>query len=408
MNRSEASAEPAVQPTSVAQLTPLGRSAVAVLAVAGPQAVSAVEPFFVAAGGQSLRDMPSGQIAFGHWGAAAGEEIVVCRRDAEQVEIHCHGGTWAARQILDELVAAGCRATAWQSWVAQQTDDPLQAEAHTALADALTRRTAAILLDQYHGALRKEIASICNRIDRGEESGLRQIDRLLAHSHLGNHLTRPWRVLVAGRPNVGKSSLVNAILGYDRSIVFDQPGTTRDLLSAGTAVGGWPVRLSDTAGMHTTTDPLESQGIELARQQLPAADLLVWVLDASQQTDPKESPLQVARAELAAALGTLPRKLPVMVVLNKIDLASGGETLRAVTETESDARGHTLPTCAITGEGIERLLDQLADRLVPRPPAAGEAVPFSECQQQALRAAKEALQRGQADSALASLRNLLA
>ena len=387
---------------SVAQLTPPGRAAVAVLGVFGLEALTVVERHFVSASGRALSELPAERIAFGRWLSESGEEIVVCRHDAERVEIHCHGGTWAARQILDTLANAGCREATWHEWLAQQTPDPLETEALEALAGALTHRTAAVLLDQYRGALREAVRTIRTQIESNEsgkddgKTALGLIDRLLAREDLGRHLTRPWHVLVAGRPNVGKSSLVNAVLGYHRAIVFDQPGTTRDVLSATTAVDGWPVRLSDTAGLHATADSLERQGIELVREQLPATDLIIWVLDATQVAGSSDTLEEIAREEMVAELHKWSSRLPVLIVLNKIDLAPAPDKV---------AEG-VLPTCAMTGEGVPRLLTELANRLVPTPPAAGAAVPFTDRQFDTLRTAKEALECGDTVPAINALDKL--
>ena len=104
---------------------------------------------------------------------------------------------------------------------------------------------------------------------------------LARYAPLGRRLTAPWRVVVAGPPNVGKSSLVNALAGYQRSIVAPTPGTTRDVVTTRLAIDGWPVELADTAGVREATDALETQGVRLAREATAAADLCLWVLDAS-------------------------------------------------------------------------------------------------------------------------------
>ena len=102
---------------------------------------------------------------------------------------------------------------------------------------------------------------------------------------LGRHLTRPWQVVIAGAPNVGKSSLANALAGYQRAVVSEIPGTTRDLVTTEIALEGWPVELIDTAGLREPGEDLESQGIERALTAAGSADVCLWVLDSSAQPE---------------------------------------------------------------------------------------------------------------------------
>ena len=150
------------------------------------------------------------------------------------------------------------------------------------MAEARTTRTAAILLDQYRGALGRALDEIEASLQAGDKQAAReQTEALLAHAATGLHLTRPWQVVVAGRPNVGKSSLINAIAGYHRAIVHSTPGTTRDVVGLQTAMEGWPVEISDTAGLRETGEEIERAGIDLAQQKIVAADLVVLVFDNS-------------------------------------------------------------------------------------------------------------------------------
>ena len=181
----------------------------------------------------------------------------------------------------------GCQSLTWQEWLHRSvTSIRFEAAAQIALADAVTVRTAAILLDQFNGALSADIRSVLAAIAAADWSqAAKAIDDLLGRRDLGLHLTKPWRVVLAGPPNVGKSSLINALAGYDRAIVSPVPGTTRDVVTVTTAIDGWPVQLADTAGLREGHDELESAGVELARATLASADLVVLVQDVTAQVD---------------------------------------------------------------------------------------------------------------------------
>jgi tRNA modification GTPase len=310
---------------------------------------------------------------------ARGEEVVVRRRSNESVELHCHGGHAAAAMIRKSLVGQGGRTIAWQEWVAGHHPDPIAVAAHLALAEARTERTAAILLDQYHGALRRALEEIEEALRNGDTlSACTQIEALLAYADLGRHLTRPWQVVLTGRPNVGKSSLINALVGYPRAIVHHTPGTTRDVLSATTTVDGWPIELSDTAGLSLpdglkekpATEPVEGAtsdraavcegdaalrqaGTERARDKLACADLVVLVFDASPRWSAADRALIEAWPD-------------GLIVHNKSDLSPA-----------PGRRPSGFSTSALTGDGVEALGQAIADHVVRHPPPPGTAVPFT-------------------------------
>jgi len=347
------------------------------VAVAGGGAIDAVNRYFQAANRRPLAEQALGRIVYGHWGGPAGEDLVVTRRDDASVEIHCHGGRQSSSAIVADLVAAGCEPIDAEAWLTTRHVCPITAAAHRELRKATTLRTATILLDQYHGALRRELDAIEKDIAGGNNAEAEsRVERLLKYADVGLHLTRPWQVVIAGEPNVGKSSLINALVGYDRAIVFDQPGTTRDVVSATTAIDGWPVELSDTAGLHHTSDTIETAGIALARERLADADLVVWVLDAATVGDAEVWDLAERQA---AEVGVALDRARCLVVVNKIDLAEGSR-LRDV-----------IGTCAVRGDGIAELLAAIAERLVPHIPPPGAAVPFTAEQIAALRSQYDAV-----------------
>src|SRR5262249_53711011 len=176
----------------------------------------------------------------------------------------------------------GFRSCSWHELASLTGASPSQVVALSALASAQTARTASILLDQYRGAFDRALAAIldCFDQDRHQQAG-DLLRNLAANVDLGRHLTHPWRVVIAGAPNVGKSSLVNALTGYARCIVAPTPGTPRDLVTTVVAVHGWPIELADTAGLRGEATDLEAQGMELARTAIASADLCLWMLDAS-------------------------------------------------------------------------------------------------------------------------------
>ena len=212
----------------------------------------------------------------------------------------------------------------------------------------------------------------------------------MARADLGRHLTNPWRVVLAGWPNVGKSSLVNALLGYQRAIVHPSPGTTRDVVAAAAALEGWPLELRDTAGLRTGGHPVERAGVARARDELRSGDLVLLIFDASQPW--------------SAAAEALCRSRPdALVVHNKCDLPAAA----GVAARDNPERAAGVWTSALTGEGLDRLIRALVTRLVPRPPLPGDPVPFTAEQCQRLRLALESLDRDDATAAEEALKRML-
>jgi tRNA modification GTPase len=389
--------------TVVAQLTPPGRGAVAVVLVAGQEALRTVGDCFVPRGKHSLDDVPIGRIVLGRWGGPDGEELVVCRRSEEQIEIHCHGGVAAVEAVIRRLQAEGCQPIAWQELVGRQTSDSIRAAAQIALANAATERTAGILIDQINGALSAAIRAIVAEISNANWLAATEfIEELLGRRELGLHLTEAWRVVVFGEPNVGKSSLINALAGYERSIVSPTPGTTRDVVTVTTAIDGWPVQLADTAGFRTTLDELESAGVELATTTAAKADLVVLVHDATMLGDDemhgRNKPADLARIS--------PRTIRV---INKIDLIPAGkqaELLARVSDSHQETSTAQLVS-ARTGEGIAELAATIGSMLAPVVPPPGSAVPFANEQINRLTAARAAVERHDAPAATDLLQAML-
>jgi len=357
---------------TAAMLTPRGRGAVASIRLFGDCLLldRGDRPLFRAASAKPLADHALGRVLFGRWGQEPAEEVVVCRRDEATVEIHCHGGEAAPRRILADLERAGCRIIAWHDLEAA-AGGTFAAECTRALTRATTLRTADLLLEQCSGTLRAALEAL-----RGDARGdgnlieaRARVDAILAWADFGRHLADHWKVVILGRPNAGKSSLLNALAGFDRAIVFDQPGTTRDLVTVETALDGWPVRLIDTAGIRGTECLLESQGIALARTEAVSADCRLIVLDASQPPQPEDHELVAAWPES-------------LIIAHKSDLPSAWD--KRLPEG-------ALAVSSLTRHGIDELIAAIARRLVPIVPAPGTAIPVTERQVELLQRARQAL-----------------
>ena len=376
---------------TISVLTPPGRGAVAVLVFRGDLArlqAAANERgrvLFTSRSGFSLAELPPQRILLGHWGA---EELVVCRNDEDSLEIHCHGGPAAIQRILHDVTTLGVSHST--AFTGQKLADisgeeflklpvlerplVLEQQFQQHLARALTRQTArwiwrqqqlgqsfwlelASRLETLHS---EDVGTVADRIGFAE-----QIKQAQQWSTFGHHLIEPWQVVIGGRPNVGKSSLINALLGYERAIVYDQPGTTRDVLTAQAAFAGWPVLLSDTAGQRIQAEPIEAAGIALAQQTLAAADLPLLLFDGSHPPEPDDLEL----------LEQFPHAL---CVLNKADLncLADWRTLCPQAVTIS---------CR-TGAGIDLLQSRLIAQLLPILPDESVVLPITRLHRDLLQA----------------------
>ncbi|MCA9180902.1 MAG: 50S ribosome-binding GTPase, partial [Planctomycetales bacterium] len=283
--------------TIVARLTPAVPAAIATLAISGPLALSCVERFVRLSGA----GLAVGSLRFGVWEVAAVgqghvknptaerratlniageptaerratlEQVVLTRPEADTVEVHCHGGAAVCQALLSDLVSAGCVLIAAEQWPSRLSC-PLARAAEEDLLNATTDRAAAVLLDQFSGALRKAVENVARRSASDElddsASASAGLEQLLRWADFGLHLSQPWRIVLAGPPNVGKSSLLNALAGTRQAIVHHQPGTTRDWIEWSSAIDGWPVVFTDTAGIRAASEPIEQAGVERSLKRL--------------------------------------------------------------------------------------------------------------------------------------------
>jgi tRNA modification GTPase len=346
--------------TFVRILTRSDRGAIAVVRVWGPGAIEVVDSVFRPRRGGPLRSAPPGRLRLGRAGVGLGDEVVAVRLEGlpPSVEIHGHGGLAAVDSVVRALQDAG--AVLAEGDPAGHTDgrDRIRAEAMEDLAAAPTLRAAEILLDQSRGALQAAMERLLIDARQSRKSARARLERLIRLGAVGTRLVQGWKVVIAGRPNVGKSRLFNALAGFDRAIVNPAPGVTRDVVSFRTAFGGWPVELSDTAGERVTDDPVENLGIARSRSEKQDADLVLLVLDRSERLQAVDQHL------LETTAGAL-------VVANKCDLIPAWDLAAA-----GVAGARIQSVSAETGQGLVELVGAMGSRLVPEPPSPGAAVPF--------------------------------
>jgi len=355
----------------VALATPPGRSAIAVVRVSGAGAfevaTQVIEGFRWSPARRAtlatFRDADGRPIdrgvytAFPGPGSYTGDDLV---------ELSCHGGLVVPVRLIAALQAAGARPAAPGEFtrraVLNGKLDLLQAEAVGDLIDATAPVQAGAALAQLEGGLSARLHDLRERLLEAEallgydidfpgeddgpvpasriaaalDSAAERVQQLLATAPAGERLREGALVVLAGRPNVGKSSLFNALLGRERALVTEIAGTTRDAIEAQTDFLGWPVRLADTAGLRTVHDRVERLGVEVSRRWVAAADLVLLCVEAGRTVGADEAAVAVER--------------PTLVVRTKADLvppAGDGE----------------LAVSAVTGVGLDHLRRAAGERL---------------------------------------------
>ena len=359
-----------------------GQGGIAVIRLSGPSAVHAVAAITVIPGQQ---EWESHRILYGHVVAAGGverlDEVLVLVMLAPRsftgedvVEIHCHGGVIAVQQVLARVLEQSGVRRALPGEFSQRAVlngrlDLTRAEAMSDLVGARSQRAAQLAMAGLDGGIQKkmvvlrerlldQLSELEARVDFEEdlpplngEALLQELQAvrlellmLVADGERGSVVRHGLRVALVGRPNVGKSSLLNLLSRRERAIVTDLPGTTRDLLESEIVLDGVPITLLDTAGIRSTSDAVEQLGIARSRDALASADLVLLLFDLAQGWSDDDQ----------ALFALIPEGVPCLRVGNKADLQLDADVDAA---SVADVR-----LSAVTGDGEQALVRGVLER----------------------------------------------
>jgi tRNA modification GTPase len=374
--------------TIAAIATAPGEGGIGVIRLSGPEAVSVAGALFRSKGGLPLSAQAERMLQLGDWLDGHGRVMdrVMCVRFAapqsftgeDVVELHAHGGTFHLRRLLATLLGERVRLArpgefSERAFVNGKMD-LTQAEAvadliraGTDLArDAAARQLSGGLFDVVE-SLRRALVELSAQVEAAvdfpeeedqllpraalleEVRALRgRMASLLATAGQGRMVTQGVRVVIAGRPNVGKSSLMNALLAHERSIVSSEPGTTRDYIEERLSIQGFPVLLTDTAGIRRGADPVEQEGVRRSAQRVAAADVVLLVLDVSRALS--QDDFDVLQGYEGDAV----------LVLNKSDLDPSWDVTHA-RKFMADAPQRVAAVSCRSGHGLDSLKAKILD-----------------------------------------------
>jgi tRNA modification GTPase len=361
--------------TIAAISTPLGEGGIAIVRLSGKNALSAADAVFEPPTVSKPSLFLTHTVHYGKITDPVTKDVIdevmltvllapktYTREDV--VEISCHGGAVTARKVLEACIAAGARLAEPGEFTKRAflngRLDLSQAEAVLDIIKAETDASRKVALGQLKGHLSEEIKSLrraildaLSRIEltidfsqedvalpdpgglKGEVESLeRAVSKLLETSGKGMMIRHGASIVICGRPNVGKSSLMNALLRHDRVIVADIAGTTRDVIEESIEIAGVRMRISDTAGMIETADRVELEGIRRSKEKLEHADIVIFILDSSVPVSPRDERIFVGIKDKKVVIAVNKSDLPPAWELNEISRKFGVKRIIRVSARE--------------------------------------------------------------------------
>lgn len=372
--------------TICAIATPIGEGGVAIIRISGENALSIASKIFVSKNNYDINNMKTYTMKYGHIIDIKNQEIVDevilsymkapnSYTGENVVEINCHGGVVSTNSVLNQIIKAGARLAEPGEFTKRAflngRIDLSQAEAVMDIITAKTELSMKAAMLQSKGALSREITDLRKyllnvlalieyavdfteddedivddnlilQIKDSVDKAIQKIKTLLESADEGKIIREGLNIVIVGKPNVGKSSLLNALLREKRAIVTDVPGTTRDVIEEYINLDGIPVKITDTAGIRDTEDVVEKIGVEKSKEKIEEADLIILMLDTSRELDDDDRII----------IDKIKDKKHI-VLLNKIDLDT-----RLPQEIISKFN-NKIDISAKTGKGIEDLKKEI-------------------------------------------------
>ncbi|MFD3155355.1 tRNA uridine-5-carboxymethylaminomethyl(34) synthesis GTPase MnmE [Haloimpatiens sp. FM7330] len=373
--------------TIAAVSTSLGEGGISIIRISGDRALEIADKIFKAKNGKSIIGMKTYTMRYGYIIDKDNEEIIDevilsymkgprSFTAEDTVEINCHGGVIATNRVLKQVIKAGARLAERGEFTKRAflngRIDLSQAEAVIDIIRSKTELSMKAAIKQSEGTISREISDLrnkllqliahieatvdypeedleemtCNKVIEEIKNILEKINRLLKTADEGKMIREGLKVVIVGKPNVGKSSLLNALLDERRAIVTEIPGTTRDVIEEYINIDGIPIRLVDTAGIRETENVVEKIGVEKSKEKIEEADLVILMLDLSRKLDEEDEEV----------IDYIKNK-KYIVLLNKKDLG------RQIEKQEIDKLNskYLVDISVKTGEGLEKIKSLIKD-----------------------------------------------